>query len=190
MRRIVLASTSPRRKELLKQCGVDDFEVIPSTFDEYLDEARDVKDIVSELALGKAREVAAANPDAWVIGGDTLVSYMGSQIGKPVSEDDALQTLKQLVGKTHQVHTAISLICKDESVEQTEVATADVTFLNVSDDKLREYIASGEPTDKAGSYAIQGEGAFLVDRIDGDPTTVVGLPVEMTTKLLQKYNIL
>lgn len=190
MRRVILASQSPNRRELLSRCGVTEFDVVPSRFDEYIDESRDVRDIVRELALGKAREVADRYPDAWVIGGDTLVSYEGRQIGKPRDAEDALATLTRLQGTNHQVSTGIAVICRELGVEKSDVETVDVYFAPQTDERLREYIATGDPMDKAGSYGIQSKGGFLVDHIDGDPTSVVGLPVELTTRLLRMIGII
>ncbi len=190
-RRVILASQSPRRVKLLRdEVGLADFEVIPSDFDEYIDDDRSVQEIVKELALGKARAVAEKYPDAWVIGGDTLVSFEGAQIGKPASPADALSTLQKLAGNVHQVSTGVALICKDLGIERVEVETVDVHFRPQTTERLEAYVATGDPMDKAGSYGMQSKGGFLVDHVDGDETTVVGLPVELTRRMLREAGVL
>jgi septum formation protein len=190
-RKVILASQSPRRVTLLRDgVGLADFDVIPSDFDEYVDHSRDVTEVVQELALGKARAVAEKYPDAWVIGGDTLVSFEGAQIGKPTSPADALSTLQKLAGNVHQVSTGIALVCKELGIERVEVETVDVHFRPQTLEKLEEYVATGDPMDKAGSYGMQSKGGFLVDHVDGDETTVIGLPVELTRRMLREAGVL
>ena len=190
-RRVILASQSPRRVKLLRdEVGLADFEVIPSDFDEYIDDDRSVQEIVKELALGKARAVAEKYSDAWVIGADSLVSFEGKQIGKPASPADALSTLQKLAGNVHQVSTGVALICKDLGIERVEVETVDVHFGPQTLERLEEYVATGDPMDKAGSYGMQSKGGFLVDRVDGDETTVIGLPVELTRRMLRDADVL
>lgn len=191
MRKVILASQSSWRVALLRdEVGLADFEVIPSDFDEYVDHSRDVSEIVQELALGKARAVAEKYPDAWVIGGDTLASFQGKQIGKPASPAGALATLQKLAGNTHQVSTGIALICKELGIERVEVETVDIHFRSQTTERLEEYVATGDPLDKAGSYGIQSKGDFLLDYVDGDETTVVGLPVKLTRRMLQDVGLI
>ena len=190
-RKVILASQSPRCVTLLRDgVGLADFDVIPSDFDEYIDDDRSVQEIVKELALGKARAVAEKYPDAWVIGADSLVSFEGKQIGKPTSPADALATLQKIAGNVHQVSTGVALICKDLGIERVEVETVDVHFGPQTLEKLEQYVATGDPMDKAGSYGMQSKGGFLVDHVDGDETTVIGLPVELTRQMLHDAGVL
>lgn len=192
MRRVILASQSPRRVTLLRdEVGLADFEVIPSEFDEYIDDHRSVQEIVKELALGKAREISEQHPDAWVIGGDTIVSFDNKQLGKPESPEDAFTMLKMLSGNKNQVSTSVALICKDLGFERAEVETADVYFTTPTDEQIWEYIHTGDPMDKAGSYGIQSpEAAFIIDRFVGDKTVVIGLPVDLTRRMLRDADVL
>ena len=175
---------------LRDEVGLADFEAIPSDFDEYIDDDRSVQEIVKELALGKARAVAEKYPDAWVIGADSLVSFEGKQIGKPTSPADALATLQKIAGNVHQVSTGVALICKDLGIERVEVETVDVHFGPQTLEKLEQYVATGDPMDKAGSYGMQSKGGFLVDHVDGDETTVIGLPVGLMRRMLQGEKVL
>ena len=192
MRKVILASQSPRRVKLLRdEVGLAGFEVIPSDFDEYIDDDRSVQEIVGELALGKAREVAKKYPDAWVIGADSLVSFKGKQIGKLTSPADALATLQKLAGNIHQVSTGVALIYKDLDIERVKVETVDVHFGPQTPEKLEQYVATGDPMDKAGSYGIQSpEAAFLIDHFEGDKTAIIGLPVELTRRMLYDADVL
>ncbi len=176
---------------LREEVGLADFEVIPSNFDEQLNDAVNVHEMACELALGKAREVAEKYPDAWVIGSDTIVSYDNKQLGKPELEADAFAMLNMLVGNKHQVSTSVALICKELGVEHAEVETADVYFTTPTDEQIWEYIRTGDPMDKAGSYGIQSpEAAFIIDRFVGDKSVVIGLPVELTRKMLRDVKVL
>lgn len=178
MRKIILASASPRRKELLEKAGVS-FLVKPGDGEEKIT-CTEPEEVVKELSLQKAFFSAEDMEDGTVvIGADTIVSYDGKILGKPKDEADAFCMLKMLQGNTHQVYTGVTvLISKDGEWEpHTFAECTDVTFYPVSDEEIRAYIATGESEDKAGSYGIQGLFGIYVKGICGDYSNVVGLPV-------------
>lgn len=178
MKRIILASASPRRKELLEKAGVH-FQIIPSEGEERITGDNPAQ-IVEELSWQKAAEVAAkVEGEIIVIGSDTLVAYEGRTLGKPKDEEDAVQTLLKLQGKTHQVYTGVTVIVRSDSDEITKTFSkrTDVTFYPVTEEEIRAYVATGDPMDKAGSYDIRGDFSVYVKEICGDYNTVVGLPV-------------
>ena len=173
---IVLASESPRRKYLLEQAGLQ-FTVVPSRFDEGSVQPTQPAETVAMLAEAKADEVSARFPNSWVIGADTIVSIDGRILGKPASEHQAFRMLRRLSGRTHQVFTGFCICCQTQKRRFTDIATTDVVFKQLSEEEIQWYIQTREPFDKAGAYAIQGLGTFLVRRINGSYTNVVGLPV-------------
>lgn len=174
--RLVLASQSPRRKDLLEEAGVL-IDIISSHADETLPDGIDPATGAMELACLKARDVAAAHPGRWVLGADTIVVVNHTILGKPTSNDDARRMLSALSGRTHQVCTGFCLI--NTALDRTiyEVVTTDVTFKVLSPEEISWYIETGEPFDKAGAYGIQAKGASLVREIRGSYTNVVGLPI-------------
>ena len=172
---IILASGSPRRKELLTQLGLS-FRVLVSDADETVDKSLPPADQVALISLRKAEAVAGeAGPDALVIAADTIVALDGQVMGKPHSKEEAVQMLTSLQGKTHQVYTGLTLQRGQQT--QTHVECTAVTFRPMTWAEIEAYVASGEPMDKAGAYGIQGLGALLVSGIRGDYCNVVGLPV-------------
>ena len=173
---MILASKSPRRRYLLSQAGLS-FDVIPSGFDERSVPFSDPAQYVCTLSQAKAQDIAAKHPQSWVIGADTIVFMDGQVLGKPKGREAARQMLKQLSGQTHQVYTGYTICCQSQGQCFTEAICTDVTFKVLSDDEIEWYIHTDEPFDKAGAYAIQGLGTFLVRRINGSYTNVVGLPV-------------
>jgi len=173
---LILASKSPRRRYLLKQAGLS-FTVIPSTFDESKVPLSSPEAYVKFLAEAKANQVSENYPARWVIGADTIVMIDGYLLGKPDSRADARLMLKRLSGKTHQVFTGYCICCRSKDRIHSEVIKTDVRFKNLSDTEIEWYIRTNEPFDKAGAYAIQGLGTFLVKSIKGSYTNVVGLPV-------------
>lgn len=178
MRKIILASASPRRKELLEKAGIS-FEVIPGTGDERIT-CREPEEIVKELSLGKAMSVAGDMEEGTlIIGSDTIVSYEKRVLGKPKSEEDAVETLLKLQGNTHQVYTGVTVMKREQGkwIPFTFAECTDVTFYPVSRGEICDYVRSGEPMDKAGSYGIQGLWGVYVKGICGDYSNVVGLPV-------------
>ncbi|MBQ6540660.1 MAG: septum formation inhibitor Maf [Oscillospiraceae bacterium] len=171
---IILASKSPRRRELLTMLGLD-FTVIPAVGDERTDPEAEPGEMVMSLALGKAEEVASSNPECLVIGADTLVFLDGKPLGKPSDEAEALEMLRSLSGRTHQVYTGIAVIYKDRTIADFE--KTDVEFRELSDSEILRYIGTGEPMDKAGAYGIQGRGSVFIPGIRGDYFNVMGLPL-------------
>ena len=174
--KLILASNSPRRKYLLEQAGLT-FSIIPSDFDESTVTISEPDAYVKMLAEAKAFDVSEQHPASWIIGADTIVLIDNKILGKPGSAAKARLMLKQLSGKTHQVLTGYCICCKNKNTAYAETAKTDVQFKSLSDAEIDWYIQTGEPFDKAGAYAIQGIGTFLVKRINGSYTNVVGLPV-------------
>jgi septum formation protein len=181
--KLILASQSPRRKYLLEQAGLT-FDVIPSSVDESTVPLQDPKAYVKILAEAKATDVADRHPDHWVIGADTIVLINGTILGKPGSIDEASKMLKTLSGQTHQVLTGYAIICRAAGHTFSSVVTTDVRFKDLAEKEIEWYIHTQEPFDKAGAYAIQGLGTFLVRSITGSYTNVVGLPVCETVEHL------
>lgn len=184
--RLILASQSPRRKYLLQKAGLV-FQVIPSSFDESGVPLTEPGAYVKTLARAKAEDVASRHPDAWVIGADTIVLIGSDILGKPGSKREAGEMLRHLSGQTHQVYTGYALCCRAMGRMITDAVKTDVRFKTLSEAEIEWYVQTGEPFDKAGAYAIQGMGTFLVRRINGSYTNVVGLPVcEVIEVLLKK----
>ena len=173
---LILASKSPRRSELLKQAGLT-FSVIPSDFDEDTVALSNPDSDVVTLAESKAFDISQKHPDAWVIGADTIVLIGRKILGKPASAQEASEMLQRLSGKTHEVLTGYCICCKKKNRVFSETVKTDVNFKRLTDAEINWYIQTGEPFDKAGGYAIQGIGSFLVRSINGSYTNVVGLPV-------------
>ena len=181
---LVLASSSPRRQALLALLGLS-FEVYPSEFHEHLTAGLSPIEQVRRFALEKARSVVLARPRALVLGSDTVIDLDSRLLGKPVDLADARAMLTRLAGRSHYVHTAVALCDYEQNIESVEVATAEVR-MKADDGQIYErYLATEESMDKAGAYAIQGNGGDLVERIDGDYTTVVGFPLKLVAHLLR-----
>jgi len=174
--RIILASRSPRRRYLLEQAGLE-FAIIPSCVDEDAVPRSAPESYAKKLAEYKAKNVSEAHPDSWVIGADTVVLVDNIILGKPGSSEEARKMLRSLSGKTHQVITGYCICCKARKRIFSESIKTDVRFKALTDAEIQWYVRTGEPFDKAGSYAIQGLGSLLVKRINGSYTNVVGLPV-------------
>ena len=180
MRQIILASSSPRRRELLEKAGVH-FQVMPSQEEEHI-EKKEPAQIVENLSWQKAASVASkTGQDVIVIVSDTLGAYEGRGLGKPRDEEEAVETLKLLQGNTHQVYTGVTVIVRDKEEEITKTFSrrTDVTFYPVDEKEIRAYVATGDPMDKAGSYDIRGDFSVYIKEIYGDYNNVVGLPVSM-----------
>ncbi len=180
---LILASTSPRRRELLQQLGYV-FTILPSPYTETNDPTRLPVDLVREQSLGKALAIAIAHPQALVLGADTLVVCDGQIFGKPTSPQEARIMLQQLQGRWHEVCTGMAL------VEGTQQAVFDqitrVCLIPLTQSEISWYVGTGEPLDKAGAYAIQGMGTAFVQEIQGCYATVVGLPVPLLYQELKK----
>ena len=183
MEHIILASQSPRRRELLSKI-YDSFEVITSDADESLPDGVHPSRGVEILAVRKGAAVAEAHNDAIVISSDTLVELGGEPLGKPVSADDAHRMLTMLSGNYHNVHTGVAVHYRGRV--RSGVASSCVKFKTITDDEIYAYIAGGEPMDKAGAYAIQGEGGKFIEGYDGDFDTIMGLSVSLTEKLIRE----
>jgi len=174
--RIILASQSPRRKYLLSQAGLE-FDVLPSDIDEGSLPMDKPGPYTCKLSQAKAKEIAVSNPDCWVIAADTIVVIGDEILGKPEGLDAARSMLRRLSGQTHQVYTGYTICCELAGKTITDSVCTDVIFKELSDEEIEWYVHTTEPFDKAGAYAIQGLGTFLVKRINGSYTNVVGLPV-------------
>lgn len=182
--KVVLASQSPRRRELLSLIGIA-HEVRPANIDESYLDGEIPAGHVDRLARTKAETIAAA--DAVTIGSDTIVVIDGDVLGKPRDGDVAADMLRQLSGRSHTVITGVAVHWKGRTVSATEEVA--VTFRPLSDADIRAYIATGEPMDKAGAYGIQGFGATIVERVDGDYFAVMGLPLNRLTRLLAEVGL-
>ena len=190
MSKIILASASPRRRELLTQIGLK-FEIKPSHKEESM-QGTSPAQVVMGLAMDKAEDIFAQvggieKPDILVIGADTIVALDNVILGKPKNEDDALKMLRFLQGRTHQVYTGVCLMMADKT--QVFYEKTDVTMYPADEEQLINYIHTGEPMDKAGSYAIQGRGSVFIREIHGDYNNVVGLPVAEIWQRLMRDEI-
>ena len=182
--RYILASKSPRRRELLGEI-INDFEIITKEVDESLPSEIHPRDGVEILAIRKGAAVAEnLTPDCLIISSDTLVEIGGVALGKPNDKADAFNMLRLLSGKAHNVHTGVAIHYRGKVF--SGVATTAVYFKELNDDEIFDYIESGDPMDKAGSYGIQSGGGKFVDHIEGDYDTVVGLSVRLVKLLLDK----
>lgn len=187
MMRVVLASASPRRSDLLTTVGVT-FVVAPADIDETELAGEDPVSYVHRLAIGKADAAAArvdVRPDDLVIAADTTVDVDGEILAKPLDADDAQRMLGLLSGRAHTVHTGVAVRCGTRI--EAEVATTVVSMVDIDAARMRWYLGTGEPFGKAGAYAIQGAGSVLVERIDGSVTNVVGLPLTVLDRLLGRF---
>lgn len=185
---LILASSSPRRKELLQTLGLS-FSIQSSDVDETTDPGMQPQEIVEELALRKARKVASGLTEGVVLGSDTIVVLDGEILGKPVDDEDAYRMLHALQGCEHTVYSGIALIDAESGQSEVTHSRTQVKIRPLAPDEIRAYIATREPMDKAGSYAIQGIGATLVEGIEGDYFTVVGLPLRLTASMLSRFGI-
>lgn len=183
MPRLVLASTSPRRKELLEMLHIP-FTVCPPKADETITGSMSPSQVVLELAERKAKAGARLYRNHCVIGADTIVTIHGDILGKPSNKQHAIQMLKTLSGQTHSVFTGVAVAF--EGAIETFYEKTDVTFWELSEKEIERYTETGEPFDKAGAYGIQGWGALLVKEVRGDYFSVVGLPVARVARMLEK----
>jgi septum formation protein len=191
--RLILASASPRRRELLERLGLP-FEVRPSGIEEPLAAGVPASTLATTLARAKAADIAdrlrAAGEAALVLGADTLVVLDGQPLGKPTSQGDARAMLRALRGRSHEVVTAVVVRDAEPAGRQlTEAVVSQVLMRDYTDDEIAAYVATGEPDDKAGAYAVQGRGRRLVSRVDGCYTNVVGLPLRTTARLLRAFGL-
>ncbi|MEW5736854.1 MAG: Maf family protein [Thermodesulfobacteriota bacterium] len=182
---LILASASPRRRELLQGAGVP-FEVVESGVDENGEESGSPAELAKALARKKALAVAARFPGRFVLGADTIVVVDGAVLGKPSGPDEARRMLSLLSGRSHIVVTGFCLVREPEGDILCDSAATEVWFKDLSEPEINWYLKTGEPYDKAGGYAIQGHGCFMVSRISGSYTNVVGLPLAETLALLYR----
>ncbi|MFO7767309.1 MAG: Maf family protein [Pelovirga sp.] len=187
---LTLASASPRRKELLEQIGLE-FSVIPSNIEETIIPDESPEHLVIRLSLDKARDIAQRfdTRSRWVIGSDTVVVCGNRILGKPSDEQEAAAMLRLLSGTSHRVITGFAVIDRLRECQRSEAVTTKVHFRQLTDAEIARYIATKEPADKAGAYAIQGFGAGFVSGIEGSYTNVVGLPLCRLTLILKELDV-
>jgi septum formation protein len=183
-KRLILASKSPRRYELLKQLGLD-FEVVPSRVAEDIVQKESPEEHVIRLAKTKAIDVATGHPDCWVIAADTIVYIDGSILGKPKDQEEAMNMLRRLSGQEHWVLTGLSVCHLGKKKGDKEALQTAVRVKSLTRSEMEWYVKTGEPFDKAGGYAIQGIGSFMIESIRGSYSNVVGLPL---CELIQMLN--
>lgn len=189
IKNIILASSSPRRQEFLHNLGLE-FTIKPASIDETPSTNEPAKDFVQRMAAAKAAMLASLHPESFIIGADTIISFQGAILGKPKDKAEALHILQELQGIHHEVITALSLCCLKENIATTLYSVTTVTFGNFSKETLTAYVQSGEPMDKAGAYAIQGQGSFLVKEIAGSCSNVIGLPMHELIPLLLTHGVI
>jgi septum formation protein len=185
---VILASKSPRRRELLAKMGIN-FDVAAPRIENERDilDINDIERSIAKLAAAKAASVAYTRSEALVVGADTVVCHEGAILGKPVDIDEARKMLKTLSGSVHTVYTGVSLVCEQEKFIKSTVEKTDVYFRDLDDSEIDSYLRSGEYMDKAGAYAIQGLAMIFVEKISGCFYNVVGLPVYKTISLFNSY---
>ncbi len=186
--KFILASASPRRRELLASIGLE-FEVVPSHVPEVHAEGEAPEEYVARLSRDKAAAIAGEHPSRWVIAADTTVLLGDQLLEKPVDANDAERMLATIAGQTHIVYTGVTLENRERGHRDTRVAESEVRMLPLSPPEIEWYVATGEPLDKAGAYAVQGIGAMFIDSIHGSYTNVVGLPLATLFQMLRKAGI-
>ncbi|MDD5170622.1 MAG: Maf family protein [Syntrophales bacterium] len=187
--RLILASASPRRAELLRVMGLD-FDIIPSHIDESLAPGETPQDHVLRLARDKADDVGNVFTEDWILGADTIVVIDDEILGKPADPVEAGQMLGRLSGRVHEVYTGFTLLNHAARIVTSQSVRSSVTFRNITEDEIKWYTETPEPYDKAGSYAVQGLGAFFIKEIHGSYTNVMGLPLCEVVDILKEKKIL
>lgn len=186
---IILASTSPRRKLLMEKMGLE-FRVVPSDFEEYFDSKLSPSELTCELALGKARAVAERFPEDIVIGSDSIVVFKGEQIGKPKDVQEAMQRLRTYSGESHEVVSAVAVICKARDYEKVDAEKTIIRFKTMPEELIQKYVATGDPMDKAGAYAIQHPLLLpYLGKLEGNLDTQIGFPTDLVAKFLNELGI-
>jgi len=188
IKNIILASASPRRKEILEKTGLK-FRVVESRCEEKMDTGLKPHDLAKFLSREKAREVARRYANALVIAADTIVVLRGRIFGKPCDKEQAKEMLRVFSGKAHSVITGFTIIDTASNEELSRSVSSKIFFKRLSADEIEAYIRSGEPLDKAGAYGIQGLGAVLIKRIEGDFFNVMGLPLNALAESLKKFGV-
>jgi septum formation protein len=186
---IVLASQSTRRVDILRTLGIS-FSIIPPDIDEKKRRNESIKDYVLRIAYEKARKVGNLFPEKWVIGADTIVVLKGKVLGKPKNDNDAFLMLKQLRAHWHKVYTGYCVLNISKQIVYQDVAETKVFIKDLTDEEIQRYIKTSEPFDKAGSYAVQGKGGYMVKEIKGSYSNVIGLPICEITEVLLSLGIL
>ena len=184
---MILASKSPRRKEILEDTGFK-LKIESAEVDEVSDKTS-VTEKIMDIARKKTEAVAKLHPDEYVVGADTIVEVDGQIIGKPKNKHEAFKTLKMLSGRKHNVITAFTLLNISKNIDVTDFDITEVSFRELTDNMIKWYIETGEPMDKAGSYGIQGKGAVFIDGIKGDFFSVMGFPIGKFTEKLRELGI-
>ncbi len=186
--RLILASSSPRRRELLASIGLQ-FDVIPSHVPEEKASHETPQEYVARLSREKAQAVAQEHPDRWVIAADTTVVFVDQLLEKPADADDAKRMLRLIEGRTHTVYTGVTVRRIAPDYAETRVGTTQVAILPMSETDIAWYVGTGEPLDKAGAYAAQGRGGIFIDSVQGSFTNVVGLPLALLFQMLRTAGI-
>jgi septum formation protein len=186
--KFILASSSPRRRELLASIGLA-FDVIPSHVPEVRGAQESPEEYVARLSREKAQAIASRHPEEWVIAADTTVLLGEELLEKPADDADARRMLATIAGKTHIVYTGVTLQNVSRGWRETRIAESEVRMLPLSSEDIAWYVKTGEPLDKAGAYAVQGIGAMFIDSIHGSYTNVVGLPLATLFQMLRKAGI-
>jgi septum formation protein len=186
--KLILASQSPRRKLLLEQMGLV-FDTVPSNFEEEFDQNKTSAEVAMELGMGKARAVAEKYPDAIVIGGDLVVDLDGVQLGKPESPEEAFEMLKDFSGRSHDILTSVAVVCKEKNYEKVAVEKSTITFGDMTDDQIWEFVNERKPYDLGGGYAIQHPLIKPhVKNIEGRIDTIIGMPTNLIVKFLKDFD--
>ena len=187
-RKIILASTSPRRKELLTKTGLT-FDIVSSNYEEDMTLDFPPEELVIHLSKGKAEDVAKKYQDAIVIGADTIVAHNGKVYGKPHTSEKAKETLKKFTGEKNNIITGFTVIDTKTGRSFSKAVSSTVYFKNYTEKDIDDYVATGEPLDKAGAYAVQGLGKELIEKIEGDYSCILGLPIDDIMKVLKEFNV-
>ncbi|HET9844564.1 MAG TPA: Maf family protein [Nitrospira sp.] len=185
MRRLVLASTSPRRRDLLALLGIP-FEIRDPIYEEVLVPDRSADELVRSFAQRKADSVAQHDPEALVLASDTLIELDGKVLGKPGDLIEARRILRHLAGREHRVKTAVTMACRYRHLETTDISNACIRMKPFDAEAHERYLATGDSLGKAGAYSIQGPGVDLIESLEGDFTTVVGFPLRLVVRMLQE----
>ena len=188
MKKIILASQSPRRRDLLKQIGLE-FEIDSSNYEEDMTLDMEPKKLAEYLSLGKAKDVAQRHKNSIVISADTIVAVDNEVFGKPKTPEKAKYMLQKLSGRAHSVISGFTIIDTETNKQISKSVETKVYFKNISEEEMDAYIATGEPLDKGGGYAIQGIAALFVEKIEGDYFNIVGLPIIALTDELKNFGI-
>lgn len=188
MKKIILASASPRRKMLLKQIGLN-FKVVASDFEEMINTKISSHELARKLSLGKAKVVAIKLSNSIIIAADTFVTFKGKILGKPKNKQDAKRILKLLSGKMHLIITGFTIIDTTTGQTATNSVETKVYFKKLTNKEIDTYVETGEPLDKAGAYGIQEKGSLFVKKIEGDYFNVVGLPIYAVVETLKKFGV-